>query len=467
MGATLKSTMEKIATEIVNRAITKENVRRIITMNQVVLLVHVALIALPDAYNYFTGVFDLYRSQYHIFLCHVLALPVLSILLWINKSYEKQNKIGRRMLSFGTLVTLNVVTFLPFIIFYSCTDLIHHGTSSTFVLYIYVLGFVLRLRQRQLILLNIFFSICYFGILVYLGIGYNDNPAIYSDGFSAIVISYFISLGLYKHTKAKVENEILLAEKNENLRVLNEEVIKINEINTRQNKLLEEVNENLSNFAHVAAHDLKAPLRTITSFTGILSRKYREKMTPKDKELQDLITSGCADLSNIIDNLLEFSKVSKGEQLTFQVVDLNELIDKSINLLQQNIEESGTTIYVHEDLPKVKGVRELLQNLFLNLLSNAIKFRKPDHAPTIHINYEIQENELVEISIKDDGIGIEEEYLQEIFQLFRKLNDSSTYEGSGIGLATSKKIIEKHGGRIGVESEYGKGAEFKFTIPLA
>jgi signal transduction histidine kinase len=230
---------------------------------------------------------------------------------------------------------------------------------------------------------------------------------------------------------------------------------------------IEESNKNLENFAHLAAHDINAPLRTITTFSDMLSKKYGSTLPPKDKELQDFVVSSGKVLTNIVNGLLEFSKIASRSRLQLHEVELNELISGCVSLIADRVRETSATVRIQPGFPRVMGVKELLQQLFINLLTNAIKFSKPDQAPLLHISHEAEENGYCTIRVKDNGIGIPRMFQSEIFQLFKKLHPAKVNDGSGMGLAICKKIVEKHGGKIWVESDGMEGAVFVFTLPLA
>ena len=144
---------------------------------------------------------------------------------------------------------------------------------------------------------------------------------------------------------------------------------------------------------------------------------------------------------------------------------MNDIVKASLENLKASLEESGAEVN-YKDLPEVHGDRFQLISVFQNLLGNAIKFRKPDEIPIVVISSTLKENGLVEISVKDNGIGIDSRHLDNIFIIFHRLHPQSKYEGTGIGLSLVKKIIERHGGTIEVESEKGKGTEFKLKLPM-
>lgn len=219
---------------------------------------------------------------------------------------------------------------------------------------------------------------------------------------------------------------------------------------------LEESNVNLQQFAAAAAHDLKAPLRTISSFSKIINRRYRDLIKPKDAAFFDFILSGCETLDKLITGLLQYSSMSHKEIKT-KPIDLDGIFQAVVQSLDANIQESQATISLSGDLPTCEGQESLLFQVFSNLINNAIKFRKQDEQLHIKISSKTQENGLPLISIQDNGIGIAKENQKEVFKVFTKLHATSQYEGVGLGLSLSKKIIERLGGDIWLESELGIG----------
>lgn len=166
-----------------------------------------------------------------------------------------------------------------------------------------------------------------------------------------------------------------------------------------------------------------------------------------------------------IQDLLEYSRVvTKGED--FELVDMNSVINQTITVFNASIEESKAKITLDE-LPTVMGDAVQLRRVFQNLISNAIKFRKDEEPLKIHISaYKSEDGKEYVININDNGIGIEEQYFERIFTIFQRLHTRDVYKGTGIGLSIVKRIIERHGGHIWVESEYNKGSTFYFTIPV-
>ena len=227
---------------------------------------------------------------------------------------------------------------------------------------------------------------------------------------------------------------------------------------------LKRSNEELERFAYVSSHDLQEPLRTIASFTQLLERRYKGKFDSDADEFMDYIVEAAIRMKEQIEGLLEYSRVStKGKE--FKLVDTNVILNQTIGTLNTSIKGSNTEITV-EDLPTVMGDSDQLYRVFQNLISNSIKFRKCEEPAKIHIEaFKDDENNEYVFSVQDNGIGIEPQYAERIFVIFQRLHTRNVYKGTGIGLSIVKKIIEHHGGHIWVESEFGKGSTFYFTLP--
>lgn len=385
--------------------------------------------------------------------------------VWLNKYYLRK-KGNVKYLTYDLLIVFNMLSFLPFALTYYYWDLADYNSSGIFIIYILVFGIILRFNSVRLILLTLYFFCTYFGMIYYVGIPYTVNQSLYLNGIAALVIFYFLSRTIYDISLQSVSNKILVQEKNEKLELVQDDLQKTLSLVNEQNYKLEESNRNLLNFANVAAHDIKAPLRTISSFTSLLSIKYRDAFMKEDLNLQDTIVKSCDGLTKLVDGVLEFSKISTDERRCFSQVDLSLLIKDILFLLNDHIIEKNVRLSIQSDFPIIEGVKELLQQLFINLISNAIKFSAKDIRPEVALNYYLNQNNEVIICIKDNGIGIPEPYQYEIFQLFKKLNSSKDYEGNGLGLAISKRIVEKHSGSIRVATNKPKGSSFFVTLPL-
>ena len=223
-------------------------------------------------------------------------------------------------------------------------------------------------------------------------------------------------------------------------------------------------NAELSAFTSVASHDLREPLRTITSFLGLIERDYRGKLDDKADEFIDFIMDASERMRMLIDDLLTYARLDKGEREPFDTFGLQRVFDEKIELLKTAIDESGATVAA-TGLPEIHGDRGEISQVVQNLLSNAIKYRG-DADPTIVVSAdEIDRGAAWKISVRDNGIGIPAEHLSEVFEPFRRLHGTgSEYKGSGVGLAICQRVIERHGGTIWVESEVGSGSTFHFTI---
>ena len=219
-------------------------------------------------------------------------------------------------------------------------------------------------------------------------------------------------------------------------------------------------NEDLSRFAHVASHDLRSPLSTITQYAQLLERRYGNQLA-EGKELLHYVTGAAKRMSNLIEDLLSYAHVSAEDTRAAVPVDANVQLSTAIENLRSAISESGATI-THDTLPEVLVDATGLLQIFQNLIGNAIHYRSAD-APRIHITSVGQDDQWL-FSCKDNGIGIAPEFQMQIFEPFKRLHGPDR-PGSGIGLAVCKRIVERHNGRIWVESEVDQGATFFFTLP--
>ena len=228
---------------------------------------------------------------------------------------------------------------------------------------------------------------------------------------------------------------------------------------------LERSNYELQQFAYITSHDLQEPLRTIASFTQLLERRYKGQFDSDADEFIEYIVDAAIRMKEMIQGLLEYSRVGT-QKVEFKEVNMNVELDRVLSNLHALISSNNAKI-THDPLPTVRGDPEQMVRVFQNLISNAIKFRKPDVPPEIHISYSIDnENSEYIFSVSDNGIGIEKEYRDKIFEVFKRLHAMGKYEGTGIGLSVVKKIIEQYNGRIWIESELGEGSTFYFTLPV-
>lgn len=242
--------------------------------------------------------------------------------------------------------------------------------------------------------------------------------------------------------------EARVAKRTEQLSALNEEL-------ARSNGELEE-------FAYVSSHDLQEPLRKIQAFSDLLVEEYGEKLGDGDMYLERIRKSANR-MSRLIEDLLMFSRVTTKPATTVSV-DLNETLENVVSDLHDRIEKENGTVEIKGQLPTIRGDATHMHQLFQNLVGNALKFHATDRAPNVTVSAKTTKK-LHSIRVIDNGIGIDEKYSEKIFAVFQRLNSRQAYEGTGIGLAVCKKIVERYGGTISVESEVGNGTTFTITLP--
>jgi PAS domain S-box-containing protein len=224
---------------------------------------------------------------------------------------------------------------------------------------------------------------------------------------------------------------------------------------------LKRSNSELEQFAYVASHDLQEPLRMVSSYTQLLGRRYGEKLDADGKEFMGYIVDGAARMKQLIEDLLAYSRVgTKGKD--FKAVDLARPLARALGNLKAALDESGGAVS-HDPLPTLPADEVQLTQVFQNLVGNALKFRSAQ-APRIHVGVS-EKDKFFEIAVRDNGIGIEPQYFERIFMVFQRLHNKGEYPGTGIGLAICKKVVERHGGQIRVESRPGEGSAFIFTLP--
>lgn len=241
----------------------------------------------------------------------------------------------------------------------------------------------------------------------------------------------------------------------ETLRGLNEDLRK-------QAEELATSNQELERFAYVASHDLQEPLRMVSSFLQLLEKKYNHQLDTQAQQYIHYAVDGAERMKQLILDLLAYSRLGTQTQ-HFESINLNQTLEDVRSSLQALIQENHVVLNI-ESLPTVNAIRTQMFQLFQNLISNAIKYRKPDQNPKIHIRS--RENTAYwYIEVEDNGIGIDERFYEKIFIVFQRLHNRSEHSGTGIGLAICKKIVERHGGSIGVKSHPGRGSLFYFSLP--
>lgn len=291
-------------------------------------------------------------------------------------------------------------------------------------------------------------------------------------GMSAFVWQHFgtvfigiIALGaigswLFDHVNALFEENAQYAKMIEQQ---NEQLEKM--VNERTGALLRS-NESLREFAHIVSHDLKEPLRTISGFVSLISRELERQGLMQDEieEYIAYIKGGTHHMDALINDVLAYSKLNTEEKV-FAGVDMAQVIGNVKRTLAKAIYESEAAIKV-SGLTTIHGDKLQMEQLFQNLISNAIKYRKDEGELKIRIGCEPHGN-MLKYYVRDNGIGIAQEHFDKVFQAFKRLHSKAEYEGTGVGLAICKRIVDIHGGNIWVESEYGQGTTFYFTLPKA
>jgi two-component system, sensor histidine kinase and response regulator len=225
---------------------------------------------------------------------------------------------------------------------------------------------------------------------------------------------------------------------------------------------LQAVNNELETFSYSVSHDLKAPLRAINGFTGILIEKYQNKLGSDGQRICDVIKNSAVQMSRLIDDLLAFSRLNRSE-LHMSDIDMRTMAN-SIYYEYSLPEQRENISFTVQDIPRAFGDPSLIRQIWANLISNAVKFSSKKDHPEINIDCEADKNEII-YSISDNGAGFDMQYADKLFSVFQRLHDSAEFEGTGIGLAIVKRIVNRHGGRVWAAGEPDKGAIFYFSLP--
>ncbi len=232
-----------------------------------------------------------------------------------------------------------------------------------------------------------------------------------------------------------------------------------------QKLLLQKANKELDSFVYTASHDLRAPLRGISSFASFLEEDYKDKLDEEGREYLMEIRDGASRMSQLIEDLLQLSRISRIKN-PYEDVDISQMVDSVIKRLNFDIVEKNVDLKIQDNLPVIYCDRIKLSEVFLNLINNAIKFSSKDNKerPRVEVGFS-EEEDCHKFYVKDNGIGIDPKNHKDVFGIFKRLHNTKEYEGTGAGLSIVKRVIEDHKGKIWVESELGKGAAFCFSIP--
>lgn len=262
--------------------------------------------------------------------------------------------------------------------------------------------------------------------------------------YSGLLIA--LAIRFFKNTNNKFEQEL----------------IDKNKIIEDKNAQLQALNKGLDSFSYSVSHDLQAPLRTIAGFADLVQKDYKEKLDGEGNRMLDLIKKNAIRMKNLIDDLLSLSKSEKKE-IELDVVNMRELAEDVTQELRAVIEQNKAEIKINA-MPEARVDVVLMKQVLINLLSNALKYASKKEEPKIEIG-SFKEGKDTVYFVRDNGIGIDMQYADKIFNAFQRLHGASEYEGTGIGLAIVQSIVKRHGGRIWVESTLNEGSTFYFTLP--
>ena len=225
---------------------------------------------------------------------------------------------------------------------------------------------------------------------------------------------------------------------------------------------LEDANKHLDSFAYSVSHDLRGPLRAIGSFSQLLIEEYGNKVDNEMKHYLDRISKGAQKMGELIDDLLSFSRATRGE-INYEEVEVETII-KNVIKEQQEAQPEKNIEFIINPLQKVEADKKMIEVIFTNLINNAVKYTSKRDKPHIEIGCEQKEDEIM-FFVKDNGVGFDMKYQDKLFGAFQRLHSAEEYDGTGIGLATVKRLVSKHGGNIWAEAEVDRGATFYFTLP--
>jgi signal transduction histidine kinase len=229
------------------------------------------------------------------------------------------------------------------------------------------------------------------------------------------------------------------------------------------NEALGRTNKELDDFTYIVSHDLKEPLRGVKAFTKLLVEEYGSKLNDEAMQYLKTISESSTRMTRLIEDLLNLSRIGRIKNIEPDI-EINEVLSDVKKNLVYALEERNVELTIKPDFPKVTCDRIRIMEVFSNLISNAIKYTKKEIRPVIEIGWS-DKKDFYEFYVKDNGIGIEKQYYEKIFQIFQRLHAKDEYEGTGAGLTIVKKIVESHGGRLWVDSQVGVGSTFYFTLP--
>ena len=281
-------------------------------------------------------------------------------------------------------------------------------------------------------------------------------------GFEAGAVDYMTKPLDGAEVRARIDTHLTLHRLRRELAEQNTQLQREIAAHAELQAALERSNHELEQLAYVASHDMQEPLRMVASYLQLVADRYRGRLDADADEFIGYAVDGAKRMQALINDLLSYSRLGTKAR-PFEPTDCNAVAHTALHHLQVAIEESGAHIDCGP-LPAVRGDATQLLQLFQNLLANAIKFRRAGEPPLVRLSAQAVDDGW-RFAVRDNGIGIAPEYFERVFVLFQRLHGRTEYPGTGIGLALCKKIVERHGGLIGVESELGRGSTFWFTLP--
>ncbi len=421
----------------VNSALTLSEITRIKLLNRVVLIFTSGVVV-----KLILELFSKDITGIIITLC-----ITTTFLLTLVFNYFKQVRLAQIYFTFILTVCLSLLNIL-----------FGPGFGSEFGFFpLIIMAIIFFKKHIHKALWFIFFIGSYASTSLYLQ--YNDPILLSNLSNSAFLFMFIVSsFSVFLMSMAFIrENERFEFQTNNLLKSLN----KNNKTLEKTNSELENANNELEKFAYVASHDLKTPLRNINSFLMLIQRKIKQGKTEEINEYLEFASLNAKRMHGLIQDILEFSQVNK-DKVSFENKDLNQILEQAISNLHDLIHEKKVVIE-KQTLPPIFCNASQITSLFQNLLENGIKYNESE-TPTIKIEY-IDSHVEHEIYINDNGIGIEKEYLEKVFEMFYRLHNQGEYSGTGIGLASCRKIATYHGGTLNVASIPGKGSTFCVSLP--
>jgi len=383
------------------------------------------------------------ETTLHLFLACFFSLLFL-------KFFGQETIIGFFILIAGTVITTYNI---------SITGHIFSFNHKWFLALILLVNIISSRFTFSYIIFSIcfqFYSYSLTSISYMPGLGTKEDYMF--DNIAYIVVAYIFLL-IFK--KLQDLQTLTIDKKNAQLLAKQKALMKSNLLLHNRSEQLVASNEELERFAYIASHDLKTPLNNIISFCGLLDRELKHYDNEKATQYFGFIKEGSNRMNALIKDLLEYSKMS-GNEMKDEEIDLNELVHSIVDSISEYLNEKNAKVFITSHLPVIKANRTQIYLLYKNLIENGIKYNKSPQ-PVVEIGVGKKEKQF-DLYIKDNGIGIPEKYHESIFQMFSRLHNNSEYEGTGLGLALSKKIVDNLKGKLTLESKSNEGSTFIITL---